>query len=453
MPPTDHLDLASAESLALRHAPEIAREYFRAQAAREVVTETRARLFPQVTGDVVAVGTGDTISKLFGGSPITSTNSSAPLTTRLGATGGLNDPTVLSRESNGLNVSQLITDFGRTPNLIAAARFSALSAAQQAELTRAQVLLLVDTAYFRALEGEALVQVANETVSDRQLIVDQTSALVQSQLKSDLDASLAQVNLEQARLLQLDAETRLNTAFADLSVAIGYKEPRRFVLAPATVPAPEKSTLSGLLGEALRDRPDAIAARYAAEAAARTAAAERAAFFPKLNFLGAFGRTPTGDEAVRETYAAAGLAVELPVFDGGEILARAHEAEWRAKASRKEVDLMEDRIAHDVDVAWLNLAEAEKRIGVSSSFLANATEASELAQSRYQRGVVSLIELSEAELAKTQAQIENATATYEYDISRTELEFQIGSLKFVKPVTPPRAIPSMQTSPYSTGGK
>src|SRR6202008_2418947 len=102
-------------------------------------------------------------------------------------------------------------------NLVAASRFSALSQAQQTDLVRAQVLLLVDEAYFRALEAEALTRVAKETVATRQVIVDQIDALVQAQLRSELDASFAKVNLEQANLLLLDAQTRLQTAFADLS--------------------------------------------------------------------------------------------------------------------------------------------------------------------------------------------------------------------------------------------
>src|SRR4029077_16542596 len=72
--PVEHLDLQTAESLALRHAPAIAREYFRTQAAKEVVKQVRAGLFPQLTGSVAAVGTGDDISSAFGGSPITNVN-------------------------------------------------------------------------------------------------------------------------------------------------------------------------------------------------------------------------------------------------------------------------------------------------------------------------------------------------------------------------------------------
>ena len=430
----EHLDLSTAETLALRHAPAIAREYFRTQAAKEVVKQVRAGLFPQLTGSVAAVSTGDDISNFFGGSPITNVNpESRPVSTRLGALGELNNPTVFTRESNGLNLTQLVTDFGRTANLVAASHFSALSQAQQTDLVRAQVLLLVDESYFRALEAEALSRVAKETVATRQVIVDQIKALVQAQLRSELDASFAQVNLEQANLLLLDAQTRLQTAFADLSAALGYQQPHTFILANASVPDVRDQTLSGLLAQAFRTRPDVIGLRDDLSAASKAAVAEERARLPRVNLLGSFGRTPTGDPQVRETYAAAGFDVELPLMTGGRLSARAREMQLRTDATRKALDDLEDQVTREVNISWLNVAQAKSKIPVTDSLLDAASQAFDLAKSRYEAGVASFVELSQAELARTQAAIDEATAKYEYEISKAVLQFDTGSLRFVKP--------------------
>jgi len=432
--PVDHLDLQTAESLALRHAPAIAREYFQTQAAKEIVKQVRAGLFPQLTGSVAAVGTGDDISSAFGGSPITNVNpGSRPVSTRLGAVGGLNDPTVLSRESNGVNFTQLVTDFGRTANLIAASNFSALAQAQEIDLVRAQVLLVVDESYFRALEAQALSRVAQETVATRQVIVDQVSALAQAQLKSDLDASFAKVNLEQANLLLLDAQTRLQSAFADLSSALGYQQPHKFVLAGATIPDVRDQTLSGLLSQAFETRPDLVALRDDVSAASKAATAEQRARLPKVDLLGSFGRTPMGDPQVRETYAAAGFDVELPLMTGGRLSARAREMELRVDVARKALQDLEDQVTREVNIGWLTVAESRSKIPVTESLLQAASQAFDLAKSRYERGAASFVELSQAELARTQAAIDDATARYEYEISKAVLQFDTGSLRFVKP--------------------
>jgi HAE1 family hydrophobic/amphiphilic exporter-1 len=428
----EHLNLQQAESIALRRAPMIAKQYFRALAAREVVTQTRSALFPQITGDMALVGTADDIIHTFGGSPLTSTGNSS-LTTRIGASGGLNDPTVLSRQSTGINFSQLVTDFGRTPNLISAARYLALSEAQQTVLARGQVLLLVDEAYFRALEGSALIKVADDTIANRQLIVDRISALAQSQLKSDLDASFARVGLEQARLLLIQAQTRRDIAFADLSAALGYQEPHSFVLSDATVPATEESNVSQLLHQALRSRPDLVALRFERDAAKHNATAERDARWPKVTFLSTFGETPIGDDAVRETYGAAGFNVEVPVFTGGRLAAREREASFRADATDKAVDELTDRVVRDVNAAWLTLQEDEKKISLTERLVSSASEASELARSRFETGAASMIEVSEAELSRTEAEIQYATAKYDLQIDRARLHFDTGSLGFTRP--------------------
>src|SRR6202008_4095044 len=107
----------------------------------------------------------------FGG-----TNNKVPQI-RLGASGALNNSLILSRESQGFNISQLIFDFGRTANLAAAAQFDALSQAQKAQLVRAQVVYRVDRAYLNVLKAKALLNVAQQTVSDRQLIIDEITGL------------------------------------------------------------------------------------------------------------------------------------------------------------------------------------------------------------------------------------------------------------------------------------
>ncbi len=428
--PIQHLTLEQAEAIALQHDPAIAESYFHAQAAREQVTQARSAFFPQVYGDIALVGSGSDVGIGNG-------------VTRIGASGGLNNPSVYSRESNGIGVSQLITDFGRTSYLTTAARFDSLAAGQLAELTRAQVLSWTDQAYFRALEGEALVHVANETIANRQLIMESTAALAANQLKSSLDVSFAEVGLQQAKLLLLNAQNKLNGAFADLSAALGYREPHRFVLEEKQLKAPtnDVNPLATLIARALMNRPDAIAAHYRRDSALKKASAEKVAGLPRVDMLATVGRTPTGDPVVRETYAAAGINVSIPIFTGGRITARAREVAFEAQAAQKFVDETEQRIVRDVNLAWLNSTEAQQRIEVTKQELKSANEAWELAKARYQTGITSIVELSQAELNRTQALIDNASAGYDYDIALALLQYQIGELKVGALPNPPSAAP------------
>jgi outer membrane protein len=422
------LDLARAESLALRYAPQISEAYFKAEASKQVVREARSGLFPQITGIVSLVGTGNDIQNAFGGHDATTQ------VDRIGASGGLNNPSVYSRESNGVIMSQLITDFGRTPNLISAARYQSLSQAEKSRLARAQVILLVDETYFKILGAQALLRVANETVAARQLIVDQVAALTKSKLKSELDLSFAKVDLDNANLLVLQSQNAVEESEAELCAALGYREEHHFALVDESQYPPEEMDIQPLVSQALKYRPEVVALRDEFLGAVKFTAAEREAHYPVITAMGTIGRSPLGDPAVTGNYSAAGINVELPIFTGGLLDARYREASFKAEAAEKAVQDAEDEIVKQVNEAWMDSSTTLKKIHVSKELLANAAQALELAQSRYKLGLNSIIELSQAQLNKTQAEISYASSQYEYQINRVKLEFDTGALKYRTPI-------------------
>lgn len=425
--PVVQLDLIKAESIALQQSPTVFAAQYKALAAQQVVRQVRSAFYPQITAEFSAVATGDDIAGFFGWNKITNQD------TRLGASGGLNNPTILSRQSNGILFSQLLTDFGRTWNLTAASKSLALSEAQRSALARAKVMLLVDRAYFAAQEAQAVLRVADETVLARQLLADQVGALAKSELKSELDVSFAKVSLDEAKLLRLEAQNRVDAAFADLSNALGYREPHRFALIPVPQFASPKNNLAEFITQALAMRPEALAMRHERDAAKRIASAERAAHFPKVNLIGAAGRGTAGDPRVEGDYAAVGVNVELPIFTGFRLSARAKEAALQAATAEQSLQEMENLIAKDVEVALLTTTNSSDKIGVTESLLNNADQAYDLAQAKYSAGLTSIVELSQAQLAKLQAQINHTTATYEYQINRLVLDFQTGAPRFLQP--------------------
>ena len=428
------LDLAKAEAIALQQSPTVFVAQFKALAAQQAVRQVRSAFYPQITAEFNAIATGDDIADRLGWNKFTNQD------TRIAASGGLNNPTVLSRQANGILFSQLLTDFGRTWNLTAASKSMALSEAQKSALARAKVMLLVDRAYFAAQEAQAVLRVADETVMARQLLADQVGAMAKSELKSELDASFARVSLDEAKLLRLEAQNRVDAAFADLSNALGYREPHRFALVPVAQFAPPKGKLADFITQALAMRPEALASRHERDAAKRIASAERAAHFPKVTLIGAAGRGTAGDSRVEGDYAAAGVNVELPVFTGFRLSARAKEAALQAQTSEQTLQEIENLIAKDVEVALLTTTNASDKIVVSASLLANADQAYDLAQAKYNAGLTSIVELSQAQLAKLQAQINHTTATYEYQIDRLVLDFQTGASRFLQPA--PSVLPS-----------
>jgi outer membrane protein len=99
-----------------------------------------------------------------------------------------------------------------------------------------------------------------------------------------------------------------------------------------------------------------------------------------------------------------------------------------AKAAQQRVLDLRNQIARDVRTSWLNASTAYDRVSVSEQLLSQANQAFDLAQTRYKLGLSSIVELSQAQLQQTQAEIGSAQAEYEYRLTLSVLRYQTSGL-------------------------
>lgn len=398
------LSIQEAQALALKNNPQISVARLTALASQQVAREARSSLWPTARINLTGVDADP-------GSRITA--------------GFLNNPSVYQRAAAGAMVTQLITDFGRTTNLMASANLAAKAENQNALATKEQVLLAVDQAFYSTLQTQALLTVAQQTVKDRQTVADQVGALYKSKLKSELDFSFASVNLAQAQLLLLDARNNLDAAQTSLSAVLGFQNLQSFRLAEDTTPvSAPPDNVDGLISVAFTMRPEILALEFQSESAQRFQKAERDLLFPDIRALGAVGDTPVRNPLVSSWYGAVGVNVDIPVFNGFLYNARSREASLRAQAAQERLRDLRDRISRDVRTSWLNARTAYDRLAVTQQLLDQANLALKLAQSRYNLGLGSIVELSQAQLQQTQAQISNVAAGYDYRLAFAVLQYQ-----------------------------
>jgi len=406
-PQTPKLTLKDAEALALRNHPLLQAATFEAEAANQVTREEKSAYYPTATASLTGAG--------------------AIPDSRIAA-GFLNNPTIYNRYSNGLEINQLIADFGRTSNLVASARLGAKAASQSAQQTAQDVLLAVNRAYFGVLRGQAVLKVAEETVKARRILADQITTLEKNKLRSLVDVSFAEVDLAQAQLLLVQAQNGGKASYAELADALGLANPQPFDLAEEPMPPAPIADPTDLIVQALQDRPDLSSARFSHEAALRYARAERDLWMPTITATGAAGLTPAYQVPLSDRYAAAGINVNIPIFNGFLFSARHQEANLRAKAADQSMRDLADRISRDVRTAWLDAGTAYQRLAVTAQLLKEATLALDLAQARYKLGLSSIVELSQAQLNLTQAQIADSSAKYDFQIQSAVLSYQMGQL-------------------------
>jgi len=411
-PPTAQLTLQDAEAVAIKNHPQVQAAQLNYQASEQAVNEARAAYFPTITGDV--------------------TGSEANPQARIGA-GYLTVSRLWDRFGQGIVLNQLITDSGRTRNLVASSRLQAQASSQTYQATRYDVLLRVNQAYFGALRAQALVKVANETVAARQLVVDQVTELAQNKLRSQLDVSFAAVNLAQAKLLLIRSQDNLQQAFAELTRALGLEQHQTYKLAEEPLPPSPSTDAVGLVADALRQRPELAGLRLERESAYRFERAERDLSYPTVSFLGVGGFLPYVHQLTTvptpPEYQSAAVNVEVPIFNGGLFTARREAARFKAQAADQRVRDLEESIARDVRIAWSDSTTAYHQLDVTAELLREATMALDLAQGRYNLGLSNIVELTQAQLNLTQAEVENLSAKYDYQRAYAGLRYVIGALR------------------------
>jgi outer membrane protein len=405
--PPAKLAVADVEAIAMKNHPQISIVRLLALAQGEVTREQKSAELPTVVGNLTAVDAHD-------GGRITA--------------GLLNNPLLYTRAGGGVSINQLITDFGRTRNLIASAGLQEKARQSTALATEADIRLAADEAFYRALAAQAVVNVAKKTVALRQNTTDLVGSLANAKLKSTLDRSFAEVNLNQAQLLLVDAQNAEDAAFADLSAVMGYEQQQNFSLVDnaGEIPAPAQD-VNALTTQAMRSRPDLAALNDQFDAAEKFRKAEHELWRPTISALGVTGGAPIRSDSITSSwYGAAGVNLNVPIFNGGLYSARAKEADYRANAAQERVRDLRNKIARDVRVAWLASRSAYQKVDVTARLLAQANQALDLAQTRYKLGLSSIVELSQAELAQTSAEIGNTNARYDYQQSLAVIRYQTG---------------------------
>ena len=403
------LTLAQAEGLALKNNPQITIGKLHALVAHQYVREARSALLPNAYLSVTAVDSNP-------GSRL--------------AAGSLNNSILFPRAAAGATVGQLITDFGRSTNLLASSESQAKAEDQNAAATTAQIVLVVDQAFYNVLETKALVAVAEQTVDSRQLLVDKIKALTDAKLKSELDLSFARVDLARGKLLLLEAHNNYQASLAALSAILGYPDEQDFQLVEEqtaiAAPAPE---VLPLIQQALQQRPEVLALQDEVQAAQKFGSAEHDLWRPTVSALGVVGEAPVRDNHIPNWYGAVGVNVNIPIFNGFLFNARAKSADLQTEVNRQKLADLRNNIARDVRTSWQDTARSYERLSVTQQLREQAGLALDLAQSRYNLGLGSIVEFSQAELQKTEADIADTDAKYQSRLTQIVLAYTIAAPK------------------------
>jgi outer membrane protein len=406
------LALEEAVNIGLENAPLIFARIGDYLAAQQRVNQALAPLLPQLTG-----------SGNYGRLRSISTVTGAASYTDFG--------------SASVTASQLLFDFGRTWAAKDIAKSSAEALKEVLEAQKLDIAQLVKTQYFTLLLSKRLVQVNLAALDRAEVNLRSAKGFFQVGTQPKSFVTRAEVDVANARVNVIRAQNAVNLARVALNTAMGIA-----VNAPTEVKDllayqefPTNRDL--LVGEALRNRPEYRQVKAQAEAADASVRQTFRDFFPNLFGSGTYGVTGvTGAPAFGSRSTSGfidsgnewnvGLTLNWSIFDGGARIARYKEAKASLEASQARVRDAELQIWQNVEQSYLNLGEAEERIGAAQKAVESAEENYQLARGRFDAGVANIIELTDAQLALTQAQSDEAQALSDYRIGIARLERALG---------------------------
>lgn len=339
----------------------------------------------------------------------------------------VSDPsnTVLDQYTTNAALTQTLFDFGKTWSQVTIEQRN--EDAARADLRDAVNLVVFNVrgAYYSVLQAQKNRDVLDETVKQFEQHLEQARAFFETGVRSKFDVTKAEVDLSNARLNLIRAENALRIARVTLNNAMGVPDAPEYAIEDNLAREKYEITLDEAVRRASENRPDLRALLARKEAFGESVALAKKNFFP--TFSGNAGYTLQGDHyPIDQSGWNAGVTLTLPLFSGFLTSYQVREAKENYNVAKANEESLRQAILLDVQRAVLNLHEAEERVDVAELTVRQAQENYDIARGRYEAGVGSIIEETDALVALLNARTGHIAALADYKVFEAALKRAMG---------------------------
>lgn len=408
----DLLTLREAIDNALKNQPSIAAARYVVRASEARIGEAQSGYYPQLSGS----GTYSRISPASSGT--------RSLATGTGTTASVSNADPYDSYSASVGASQLIYDFGKTSTQVKISKFNADSARLDLTNTQEGVILNVKQAYYNALQAIRNREVTGRAVAQFQQHLDQAKGFFEVGTKAKFDVTKAEVDLSNAKVNLINAENQVRLAYVALKNAMGMPNAPDYGLEDTLIY--EKYTLpfEQAIEKAYAQRPDLLSAIKKKEASKESINLARKGYFPTLT--GSANYSYTGSDFPLRNGWNYGLGLSVPIFSGFLTKHQVSEAQANYGAVSANEESLRLDIYSQVNQAYLTLRAAEERISAAELGVRQAKENVDLATGRYDAGVGGPLEVTDAIVAQSNAELSYTSALTDYKNAQAALEKAIG---------------------------
>jgi outer membrane protein len=327
--------------------------------------------------------------------------------------------------SEALCLKQTLYDFGRTAGAVDATRGYRDAADKALAATRQDVTLRIKSAFYLLLAAGKQVVAVRETVKARQGVQRQAQEFFNQGIRSKVELARAEANYFTAKTALIRAENNRELSRVELASAMGVADLENEVLAE---PSPEVSALperSRVRQEALGNRAELQQLAALQTAAAANLRSAKSGYLPILSGTASVGYADRDFPPAGKVWAV-GLNLTVPLFSGFSTPGQLRESRAAIGAIEARLGNLRLQITREAESAWLGGNEAAARLVSTGKEVLAAKESQLLAEGRYQEGVGSIIEVTDAQTLALDAQTAGIQAKYDYDISLARLDRAVG---------------------------
>jgi outer membrane protein TolC len=327
--------------------------------------------------------------------------------------------------STGISASQTFFDFWKTRSQVNIQKLNADSARADLSNTEEQVILNVKASYYGVLKAKRNLVVAEETVKQFQQHLEQAKAFYEVGTKPKFDVTKAEVDLGNAQLNLISTRNSLKIAMVILNNAIGVPEAPEYQIEDSLSFSKYSITFKEAVDKAYENRPELRSILLKKKATEESVSLAKKGYLPVLN--GDASYSWAGDKFnLNDGGWSAGLTLSIPIFSGFSTKHEISEAKANLLVLTANEETLRQTVLLEVQQSLLNLAEAEERITVAELTVKQAQENADIANGRYAAGVGNPIEVTDADVALSNARTANNQALYDYKLARASLEKAMG---------------------------
>ncbi len=416
------LSMTEAIRIAVKQNPEIKAARFQVEAFKSNSTKALSGFYPQVnfsesfnrtTNPMYAFGTK------LNQEVITQTDFDPQR---------LNNPDPINNFASDVSVSWSVFEGGRTKIGWEQSKLNLQAATLTLERTRQNVIAKTAKAYAGLVLSQKNIVVTQQALDTSKANLNMIRSRYNRGFVVKSDLLRAEVHIADLEQQQLLAQSgyKINEAMLNASMGSGKADPLNPVT-PLTIGPDINGTIDAWINIALSKRPEMENLRLEEKIAEKEVKKARAGHYPDINLVGNYEINSEKFNDSADNYTL-GAVMRINIFSGNRII----EETKAAKSMLARIREMQKSMALGIQVqtrqAFLKAQSARQRIRVAKIAVDQAEEGLRIVNNRYNNGLLTIVGLLDAELARQQARTSYFKALHDYKVARIELELAAGTI-------------------------